>query len=337
MLRKRILTFLQISLFLSMGLLLVWWMARKITPQQWIQIEVSLDNANFWLLIPVFGVLILSHFLRALRWKILMEPLGFHPSSFNVFNAVMVGYMANLAVPRLGEVLKCTLLARYEKVAPDKLIGTIVAERAVDVVCLLATFVITILLQVDVVGNFALSLVNSISQSGSKNFSWPRLFLLLAIIVVIALIVFVIYQRMKHLVFVQKIRNVINGIWSGLISIRYIKNRGLFIFYSIGIWTLYFLGCRIGFYALQEVDHLGIKEAFSVLSFGSIGMLAPTQGGIGAYQFIVQQILMLYGITEAIAFAFGWILWIAQTMVLLAGGLFSLLILPVYNRSKNVL
>jgi glycosyltransferase 2 family protein len=104
----------------------------------------------------------------------------------------------------------------------------------------------------------------------------------------------------------------------------------------VGIWTMYFLGCRIGFYALQEVDHLGIKEAFSVLSFGSIGMLAPTQGGIGAYQYIVQQILMLYNVSEAIAFAFGWILWLAQTLVLLAGGLFSLLILPVYNRSKSL-
>jgi glycosyltransferase 2 family protein len=337
MLRKRIFTFLQIALFLSLGLLLVWWMARKITAEQWIQIENALDNAKFWLLLPVFGVLIFSHYLRALRWKILMEPLGYKPSSFNVFNAVMVGYMANLAVPRLGEVLKCTLLARYEKVAPDKLIGTIVAERAVDVVCLLATFIITILLQVDVVGNFALSLINSITKAGSENFSWMQLLLLLALLAIAIIAAYWLYKRLQHLVLVQKITNIIKGIWSGLISIRYIKKRGLFILYSIGIWTLYFLGCRIGFYALQEVDHLGIKEAFSVLSFGSIGMLAPTQGGIGAYQFIVQQILMLYGITEAIAFAFGWILWIAQTMVLLVGGLFSLLILPVYNRSKPVL
>jgi glycosyltransferase 2 family protein len=337
MLRKRLLTFLQIALFLSLGLLLVWWMARKITPEQWVQIDNSLTNAKFWLLIPVFGVLVLSHYLRALRWKILMEPLGYHPSSFNVFNAVMVGYMANLAVPRLGEVLKCTLLARYEKVAPDKLVGTIVAERAVDVVCLLATFLITILLQADVVGSYALSLVNRIGDAGAGSFSWMRLFLLLGILAAGFLAAFWLYKRFSHMVVVQKISNVVRGVWSGLISIRYIKKKGLFILYSIGIWTMYFLGCRIGFYALQEVDHLGIKEAFSVLSFGSIGMLAPTQGGIGAYQYIVQQILMLYDISEAISFAFGWILWLAQTMVLLVGGLFSLLILPVYNRNKSLL
>ena len=98
---------------------------------------------------------------------------------------------------------------------------------------------------------------------------------------------------------------------------------------------MYWLGCRIGFYALQEVSHLGAKEAFSILSFGSIGMLAPTQGGIGAYHYVVQQILVLYDISEGIAFAFGWILWIAQTIVLLAGGLFSFIVLPIYNRSKK--
>lgn len=336
MLKKRILTFLQIALFLSLGLLLVWWMARKITPEQWIQIDNSLRNAKFWLLIPVFGVLVFSHYLRALRWKILMEPLGYHPRSFNVFNAVMVGYLANLAVPRLGEVLKCTLLARYEKVAPDKLVGTIVAERAVDVVCLFATFVITILLQVDVVGNYALSLLNRIGGATGESFSWMRILIVVAILLAGALVVYWLYQQFRHIVIVQKISNVVRGVWSGLISIRYIKKKRWFLLYSVGIWTMYFLGCRIGFYALQEVDHLGIKEAFSVLSFGSIGMLAPTQGGIGAYQYIVQQILMLYNVSEAIAFAFGWILWLAQTLVLLAGGLFSLLILPVYNRSKSL-
>lgn len=334
MLRKRILTILQVALFLSLGLLLVWWMARKITPEQWIQIEQSLQNAKFWLLIPVFGVLVLSHYLRALRWRILMEPLGYHPSTFNVFNAVMIGYLANLAVPRLGEVLKCTILARYEKVAPDKLIGTIVAERAVDVVCLMLTITITILLQVDTVGEYAWNALQKIAQSNSGQFSVTRLLLLVGVLLIGGWLLLFLFKKFRHNVVIAKIETLVKGIWSGLISIRYIKNRTNFIIYSVLIWTMYWLGCRIGFYALQEVSHLGVKEAFSILSFGSIGMLAPTQGGIGAYHYIVQQILMLYNINEAISFAFGWILWIAQTIVLLAGGLFSIIILPVYNRKR---
>lgn len=334
MLRKRILTILQVALFLSLGLLLVWWMARKITPEQWIQIEQSLQNAKFWLLIPVFGVLVLSHYLRALRWRILMEPLGYHPSTFNVFNAVMIGYLANLAVPRLGEVLKCTILARYEKVAPDKLIGTIVAERAVDVVCLIVTITITILLQVDTVGEYALNALHKIADSNTGQFSVTRLLVLIGVLLIGVWLLFLLFKKFRHNVVIAKIETLVKGIWSGLISIRYIKNRTNFIIYSVLIWTMYWLGCRIGFYALQEVSHLGVKEAFSILSFGSIGMLAPTQGGIGAYHYIVQQILMLYNINEAISFAFGWILWIAQTIVLLAGGLFSIIILPVYNRKR---
>ena len=333
MLRKRILSVLQVLLFLGLGLLLVWWMARKITPQQWVQIDDSLAHAKYWLLIPVFFVLIFSHYLRALRWRILMEPLGYQPSKFNVFNAVLIGYLANLAVPRLGEVLKCTILARYEKVAPDKLIGTIVAERAVDVVCLAITIAITVLLQVDTVGEYAINALHKIANSGNE-LSITRVVLFISGIVVFIILLYWLFKKFRHITFIQKMEALVKGVWSGLISIRYIKNRGIFILYSIGIWTLYWLGCRIGFYALQEVSHLGVKEAFSVLSFGSIGMLAPTQGGIGAYHYIVQQILALYGINEAIAFVFGWILWIAQTMVLLVGGLFSIIILPIYNRKK---
>jgi uncharacterized protein (TIRG00374 family) len=335
MLYKRIRSFLQVGLFLFLGLLLVWWMARKITSEQWLQIDQSLQHARFWLLIPVFIVLVFSHYLRALRWRILMEPLGYHPSKFNVFNAVMIGYLANLAIPRLGEVLKCTILARYEKVAPDKLIGTIVAERAVDVVCLALTIAITILLQVDTVGQYAGTAISKIASSGSGQFSMLRLSVFVGSLLLLVMLLYWLFKKFRHLSFITKIQTLVKGVWSGLISIRYIKNRGMFVLYSIGIWTMYWLGCRIGFYALQEVSHLGVKEAFSILSFGSIGMLAPTQGGIGAYHYIVQQILKLYDINDAIAFAFGWILWIAQTLVLLAGGLFSIIILPIYNRKKK--
>lgn len=334
MLRKRILSILQVAFFLALGIALVWWMARKITTDQWTQIDASLKQARYWLLIPVFFVLIASHYLRALRWKILMEPLGYAPKSFNVFNAVMIGYLTNLAVPRLGEVLKCTVLARYEKVAPDKLVGTIVAERAVDVVCLLVTFLITVLLQVNIVGDYAATALQKLAESSSGSFSWMRMSITLLLMVLVLSGLYWLLKTFRHISFIQKTQSILKGVWSGLISIRYIKNRGLFILYSIGIWTMYWLGCRIGFYALQEVSHLGVKEAFSILSFGSIGMLAPTQGGIGAYHYVVQQILVLYNISEGIAFAFGWILWIAQTIVLLIGGLFSFIVLPIYNRSK---
>ncbi len=334
MLKKRIILAVQFLFFLGLGLFLVWWMARGIDDKGWEQIRLSLKQANYWLFVPVFLMLLLSHYVRALRWKILMEPLGYKPGTFNVFNAVMIGYLANLAFPRLGEVLKCTLLARYEKVAPDKLVGTIVAERAIDLVCLITAFVITILLQIDTVGNYALTTLQDIFLGDDKEFSWVRLVLFLGIATSALFLFYWILRTFKHIKIIEKIRNVIKGIWSGLNSVRFIKRRRVFLLHTILIWTLYFLSSRVGFYAMEEVSHLGTREAFSILSFGSIGMIA-TQGGIGAYQFIVQEILMLYGLSQITGFTFGWILWIAQTLVILLGGLICFILLPVINRKRN--
>ncbi len=333
MIKKRIFVALQFLFFLGLGIFLVWWMARGIDDKGWVQIKLSLKQANYWLFIPVLFMMLLSHYIRALRWKILMEPLGYKPSTFNVFNAVMIGYLANLAFPRLGEVLKCTILARYEKMGPDKLIGTIVAERAIDLVCLIGAFVITILLQIDIVGGYALSLMHDMFIGDDQKFSWLKLFIILAIIIVAFWLFYMMLKKFSHIPFIEKIKNVVKGIWSGLNSVRHIKNRWMFIFHSALIWSLYLLSSRIGFYAMEEVSHLGIKEAFSILSFGSVGMIA-TQGGLGAYQYIVQEILMLYGQSQVVGFTFGWILWIAQTAVVLFGGLICFILLPIANRKK---
>lgn len=334
MILKRLFTIFQFFVFLGLGLFIVWWMARGIDAEGWKQINNSLSQANYLLFIPVLLLLILSHYIRALRWKLLMEPLGYNPGIFNVFNAVMIGYMANLLFPRLGEVLKCTVLARYEKVSPDKLIGTIVAERAVDMVCLLLVFFITIIVQIDTVGNYAMNLLQQLFKGADEQFSWLRLALVFAAVVFLFFIVKWIFKRFSHNTVIEKIKKTGKGVWSGLISIRYMQQKINFILYSILIWSLYLVSTRLGFYALQEVSHLGMKEALSTLSFGSVGMIV-TQGGLGAYQYAVQETLLLYDITKVMGFTYGWILWIAQTAVLLLGGLFSLIALPIINRKKK--
>ena len=101
---------------------------------------------------PCYYIIISCALQRAMRWRILMEPMGYHPSNFNTFAAVMIGYLVNAGVPRLGEVIKCTLLARYEKVRADRLVGTIVMERAVDVVCLIIVFTLALFFQGHIIG-----------------------------------------------------------------------------------------------------------------------------------------------------------------------------------------
>src|SRR5215217_7956222 len=170
--RKKILSILQYLLFLSLGIFLLWLTLRK---SNWQEIKQDIITADFIYLVPATIMLLISHFFRAIRWKILMEPLGYKPSLLNTFLAVMVGYWANLAVPRLGEVLKCTILGRYEKVPADKLVGTIVAERAFDVASLVLLLAVTIGIQYHLLGDYAGEKFSQVSA----DISYPTLFIIL--------------------------------------------------------------------------------------------------------------------------------------------------------------
>ncbi|MFN5760925.1 MAG: lysylphosphatidylglycerol synthase transmembrane domain-containing protein, partial [Sphingobacteriales bacterium] len=150
--RQNLIAAVQYAFFLGLGLVLLWYSSRNLTDAEISMMKQSIQGAQFWIAIPAALVFLASHYSRALRWKILMEPLGFHPSSKNTFIAVMLSYFFNLLVPRLGEVMKCTILAKYEKAPVDKLVGTMVAERAVDVISLFIVFFITLFLQVDLLG-----------------------------------------------------------------------------------------------------------------------------------------------------------------------------------------
>jgi uncharacterized protein (TIRG00374 family) len=148
---KKLAAILKYIGFLGLGIFLVWYSLQQISDDKWDAFTLSLQNARYWLFVPVFFILTGSHFTRALRWKELIAPLGYKPKNTNTFFAVMIGYLANLAVPRLGEILKCTVLAKYEAIPAEKTVGTIVAERAVDVVCLGLLFVAALFLEFDVV------------------------------------------------------------------------------------------------------------------------------------------------------------------------------------------
>src|SRR5215212_7896532 len=177
--KKPILTILQYLFFLGLGIFFVWLSLKNINHNQWLQIKDALARAKHWLIIPAFGLLFLAHYSRALRWKILMEPLGYKPSNFNTFAAVMIGYLVNAGVPRLGEVVKCTLLSRYEKVRADRLVGTIVMERAVDVVCLIVVFIAAIIFQGHVIREHVADRIARFFQDQSGHTSIQKIIIVL--------------------------------------------------------------------------------------------------------------------------------------------------------------
>lgn len=331
---KKISSLLQYVFFLGLGIFLVWWSIGKIGKSDWLEMKTAMQDANYWLLVPVALALLLSHYSRAIRWKILMEPMGYHPGRLNTYFAVLIGYLANLAVPRLGEVLKCTILARYEKVPADKLIGTIVAERAFDMICLLIVFAITILTQIDLIGQFAGDMVNQILTGGTGQINYTRLLLVISILLVIGTGSWFALKRFAHLDFIQKVKKVGKGIWEGITSVRFLQKKGWFFFHTALIWFLYLVSIRIGFYAMNPTSEYGWLPAFSVLSLGSVGMIV-TQGGIGAYPILVQETMGLYGLGINIGKAFGWILWLAQFILVLIAGGAALILLPIVNRNRQ--
>ncbi len=329
--KKKVLNILKYLSFLGLGVFLVWWSLHQIPDNKWQDFRAVFSTAKYGLLFPVFLILSTSHILRALRWKMLIQPLGYNPSLLNTFFAVMIGYLANLAVPRLGEVLKCTILARYENIPAEKLVGTIVAERAFDVLCLVLVFILAFALQFSIIGEFGINLLKKLFVGKGGHLQSTHI--VVALVVVLLLVVlgrFLLrkYARVKVIVVITRI---VTGIWQGIISAKDLKHKLPFIFASLGIWAMYLLGTWIGFYGTSGTAGLSLQVAVSALAFASIGMIL-TPGGIGAYAFFLAKVLQKNGVPFEVGFANGTLQWFAQFLIIIFVGFISLGLLPYFNK-----
>ena len=334
---KSLRTIFQFIFFLALGIFLTWLSLKNLNKENIAQIKRSLRNARYWLIIPVFAILFLSHYIRAIRWRLLIQPLGYNPSRTNTVFAVFIGYMANQAFPRLGEVLKCTILARYEKIPADKLIGTIILERLIDAITLLIIFGITLIIQPELYSQLMDTFFNPSQKENKEQGGIPLWFIVIIGIVLfgIAIGLWMYFKKKTLKDLLQVFKKIWQSVSQGIGTIKHLKKRKQFILLTILLWTFYISGGYLGFIALQETSHYGIKEAFTVLCAGSIGMIA-TPGGIGAYAYMIKETMQLYGLNSIIALAFGWLLWLAQTTVILIGGLISFAALPYYNKEKEL-
>lgn len=321
--KKIVLTVLQYVIFFGLGGLLIWWQYGKLSPNDKTEIFASFDQVKdrLWLLIPVLLVGFLSHLFRALRWKLLLEPLKLKPTTTNITFAVLIGYLVNLLVPRMGEVARCTVLAKYEHEPVDKIVGTIVAERSFDIVCLILVTVLAFVLQIDVASDYVNEQMARFAISGTT------VALVFGGLAVFIALLILIYQKNKK----SRLGHFLSGIGYGILSIKFMHKKGQFLMYTALIWFCYLALVYIGFKAIGATEHLGWLPALSVLVFGSLGMIV-TPGGIGAYPPAVQLVLVkLYAVKASYALAFGWVSWMAQTAIVLVLGLLSLLLLPLYN------
>jgi uncharacterized membrane protein YbhN (UPF0104 family) len=323
---------LKIGFFFLLGIALIWWSLHQIPGEEWTKFTLALKHSKLWIVFPVLIILGLSHFLRALRWRLIMEPLGYKPSITNTYLAVLIGYLANLAIPRLGEVLKCTLLAKYEKVPAEKIVGTIVAERAFDVISLGLVFLMALGLQFNVIEAGWNQLKNQTNTpSSSLNDSNWKVYLLLAALSIVLALFFILRKRIPKII--TSIQQIVRGIWEGVISATKLKQHNLFFLYSFGIWFLYLLATYVGLHATEGTES-SFATAISCLAYASIGMIL-TPGGIGAYAYFMAKVLELNGVDYTLGLANGTLQWFSQFLIVLLLGGVSLILLPILNKQAK--
>ena len=325
---KKILKFI---LFFGVGIFFIWLSVRKLSPDDVENLKESaaqVTRGSAWVfLFLAFLVGAISNYIRALRNRQLLQPLGYETRTSMVFYSVMVMYLANYAFPRLGEVLRCTFLQRYEKVPFEKSLGTVVTERAVDLICLIIVFISAFAINTGLLDTLHIGDV-SLRESLNAKFAGMvhnyTMFIFIGAVVAFIVIATLTKKWWSKINFFVKIKNFFVGIRQGLVSIKDLKNPGLFMVYTVSIWFLWILETVFCFQAFDFLAGMSFTVMFSVFAIGNLGFLIGP-GGIGAYPLIVAAMLVLYGVDYSAGLAAGWIGWGVQTLQVLVLGIFSLI------------
>lgn len=329
--KKLLFNFLKLAVSLGLGVALIVWFVSKMTPDQKQDTMDAFKRVNyFWIILaPILGLV--SNLSRAQRWRQLLEPTGHKPGYWNTYFSVMMMYFFNLFFPRLGEVTRCGMLARYESVPLDKSIGTMVVERIVDLVSILIIGGVLLLIEYDRLFLFFEKNVLNKQVAPDTGFDITKWIVLLVTGVAVAGGVLYVQRKYGFAKLKEIIKERLLGFAEGLKSIRYVKNPMEFIFHTLFIWVCYFLMIYLSFPALPETTGIGFFAGMACLFFGGFAIVA-TPGGIGVYPLFIQQVLLLYGVNETIGYAFGSVVWAAQIASILIGGTITLILLAILNR-----
>ncbi len=322
--------------FLLIGFLLLWYVTKDHDREKIIH---EMQNANYWWVIISMFAGVISHIFRALRWNLLISSLGYNTKTSVTFYALMTGYLFNIAVPRLGEISRCGALHRTSNAPFSILFGTVLSERFFDMICLILLISLTVLLQLPLLDDFLKKYIYyPLIQSFENNY----IIFIIAFCAVTLLIILLYKFFKKHFRKPTRgkkmswLKMQIKGMISGVKTIRYMRKKWTFLFYTLMIWFNYFLMVCLCFYAIEGTSHLGLREGVTVLSLGSLGIVAPVPGGIGTYHFIVIKTLTeLYNIIPEAAVSYAYIAHASQIVMLLTVGLFSLIMISFIRKKTS--
>lgn len=318
--KKTVSKWLLILIPLVIGVGLIYYQFTTLSSEQINTIKVSFQKANYNYIYLSLVIAILGHWFRAYRWEFSLNHLGYKSQFKNNFLIVCVSYLVNLTIPRSGEVSRAALLKKYEEIPFDKAFGTIVAERIVDLLLFFIFVIIGFILQFDTLYKFLLS----------KNITLQSLiyFGVLLLILAIVFICIWIYAEWK---IIKKLKKKLSGLTEGIMSVYRMEKKWWYVFHSLMIWLCYLAMFYVAIFALDETSNITFDIVIMGFIFGSLAV-GFTNGGLGAYPMAVALIFALYGIPDTTGAAFGYLVWVSQTILTIVLGLICYLLLPVLNK-----
>jgi uncharacterized protein (TIRG00374 family) len=327
--KKSLVKFLKTFIPLVFGLFLFWLIFKNLDIKG--ILLILKQDVNFRIIILSLPFGLFANIVRAWRWDLLIRPLGYHPKKSNLVYAALGTYGVNLAFPRLGEVWRCTMINRYEKIPFTKLFGTVITDRLSDTIAVAIIVIAAFIMNVPYFNTFFIQHPETFDKIHALLTSpWIYAALLSA-----ALILWVGFSKFKEHAFVKKIKQTLSDVWEGIRSIVQMKERGLFIFYTILIWFGYFLYFYICFYAFPFTSNLDWNRGLIAFGLSSVSVAVPVQGGIGAWHAVVIAVLMGFGLSATDAGAFAFCVHTIQAIIFTAlFGLFGVLALPIANKGK---
>ena len=309
------------SLFvpLLLGFGLIYYQYTTLSVEELAKIKSCFQQANYFYIFLSLFISLFGYWARAYRWKYTLQHLGYKTDFKNDLMSVCVSYFMNLTIPRSGEITRAALLKRYENVPFDKSFGTIVAERIVDLLIFLLFVGLAFVLQFEKLYSFI-----------KEKIAFEKI-IFFGIVGVVLGIIFLLIWIYAEWNIIKKLKNKLSGLIEGMLSILKMKDKWKYIFFSFFIWFTYLLMFYVTIYALPETANITFDIVIMGFIFGSLAV-GFTNGGLGAYPLAIAMIFSLYGISNDIGTAFGWLVWTSQTILTILLGLLSYAFLPLYNK-----
>ena len=318
--KSKIRKFLSLIIPLLIGIIIIYYQFTTLNPEELEKIKTSFIKADYFYIFLSLFIALFGFWSRAYQWKFALQHLGYQTKFHNDLMTVCVSYLVNLTIPRSGEISRAALLKKYENVPFDKGFGTIVAERIVDMIIFLLFVAVGFISQFDKIYQYLIQ----------KNVKFETL-IWFSIIGIVLFFIFVLVWIYAEWQIILKLKQKLSGLIEGMLSILKMKNKWNYIFHSFFIWFSYLAMFYVTIFALPETANISFDVVVMGFIFGTLAV-GFTNGGLGAYPLAIASILSLYGISEGIGTAFGYLIWVSQTLLTIFLGLLSYLLLPILNK-----